>query len=402
MSKTKTLEYEQKVNVPPEVVYHAFTNRTGIREWLCDSVEVDSREGGRLHLWWNSGFHMTGEFTNLEEHKAVAYTWNGSTDPGPMTVSVTLKPDGDGTMVVLKQDGIGAGEEWAETVAEIEKGWQESLENLASVLETGIDLRVARRPLVGILVGDVINEENAARYGLPGDANGVVVAGTLPESGAEAVGMTANDVILRVEGIVVGPGGAFARAIAGKRAGDVVEVVYWHDGEEITVQMPLSARPMPEVPDSPKDLAKAVKANHDQVAGELTDILEGLSEKEASHRPAEGEWSVKEIIAHLILSERVIMYGMAVMVAGQELRDFPGNIQAQIDAVLAAYPTLDDLRAELQRAQAEVVAFIAAMPEDFVRRKATYVRMGQNVIQGVIHPQAHFEQMKAAIKAARE
>ena len=77
-------------------------------------------------------------------------------------------------------------------------------------------------------------------------------------------------------------------------------------------------------------------------------------------------------------------------------------IQAQIDAVVAANPTLDEVLAELKRAQIEAVTFIEALPEEFAHRKATYVRMGQNIIFSIIHPQSHYEQIRAAIESARQ
>jgi uncharacterized protein YndB with AHSA1/START domain len=402
MSKTKTLEFKQKVGAPPEAVYYAFTNRTAIREWLCDSVEIDTREGGRLHFWWNSGYYMTGAFTRLEENKAVEYTWNGTADPGPTTVSVALAPDGGGTLVTLTHGGVGSGEEWKATAAEIEKGWRESLENLASVLETGIDLRIARTPMLGILPGIFVDEESAEKYGLPKDAKGNVLDGLVPGLGAEAAGLKPGDVLLTISGVEMNDYPAYARAVGDKHVGDVIELVYWRDGQRMTVDLTLSARPMPEVPASPKDLAKAIRKAFDQTNGELDGLLDGVSEEEASHRPAEGEWSVKEVLAHLILGDRVAMSAIAVMVSGQELRDFPGNIQAQIDGLVAAYPTLDAIREEMRRTQAETVAFVASLPEDFAARKGSYMRVGRNLLQGGYHVQVHLAQMQAALETARQ
>src|SRR4030067_889931 len=44
--------------------------------------------------------------------------------------------------------------EWTKSLLEIEKASKKGLENLASVLETGEDLRFVLRPMLGIFFGD--------------------------------------------------------------------------------------------------------------------------------------------------------------------------------------------------------------------------------------------------------
>ena len=399
--KNTVLIFEQKVKVPPDAVYYAFTNRTAIREWLCDGVESDPREGGRLYFWWNTGFTMSGTFTKLEENHVVECTWNGSTDPGPTAVSVALAPEGDGTLVTLTHGGLGSGKAWEAAPEEITKRWNEALENLASVLETGVDLRIARRPTLGVFSGELISEEDAEKRGLPRGANGFIPDNVQPGTGTEAAGIRAGDVIHSIDQVVLNSGSVLRRALMGKRVGDVVEVVYWHDGKQIKTHMTLSARPMPQVPGSPKELAKALQTDADQMGAELAKILDGVSEEKASHRPAEGEWSAKEVMAHLILSERTWMMFVNPLANGTEPRDFPvDNLQAHIDALLATYPTLDALRAELRRIRAELIALVANLPEAFAKRKGSYLRMGEILLQTYLHTRAHYEQMRKAIESA--
>ena len=70
-------------------------------------------------------------------------------------------------------------------------------------------------------------------------------------------------------------------------------------------------------------------------------------------------------------------------------------------ARMTSCPTLGDLRAELRRWNAELLAIIEALPEKFVNRKSSYVRIGQTLIQLVPHAEGHYNQIREAIEAAR-
>jgi uncharacterized protein YndB with AHSA1/START domain len=57
---SQTLSFTQLVKTSPESVYDAFTNATQLREWLCNVATVVPRPGGRIYLWWNSGYYTSG------------------------------------------------------------------------------------------------------------------------------------------------------------------------------------------------------------------------------------------------------------------------------------------------------------------------------------------------------
>ena len=128
--ENQPLTFTQFINAEPRQAYRAFTRSLAFRQWLCDSAQADPRPGGRLYLWWLSGYFTCGEFTHLERHKRVTFTWFGKGEPGPTEVRVTFTPQDDGTLVRLVHDGSGPGEEWAETRSQFQKGWDISLGNL--------------------------------------------------------------------------------------------------------------------------------------------------------------------------------------------------------------------------------------------------------------------------------
>jgi len=193
--KPHTFQTKRTINAPPAEVYHALTNPTALRDWLANAVQVEPRPGGRLYFWWSSSVHATGGFTRLEPGRKVAFTWHHSREPEAARIQFTLKAAGEATALTLKHTG-GTGRKWAAVTPVARANWENALENLQSVVETGIDLRLARRPRMGILVADY-NTEIAARLGAP-LGMGVRVGGTAEGSGAQASGLQADDVIVRL------------------------------------------------------------------------------------------------------------------------------------------------------------------------------------------------------------
>lgn len=150
---TRTLKFKQHVHAPASEVYRAFTNSTALREWFCNAAQADPRKAGRLYVWWNNGYHASGEFTTLAPNEKVVFNWHGRSEPGTTRVQVIIAQKDNGAIVTISHAGIGSGKPWAKAIKEFERGWRGSLENLKSVLETGQDLRFIRRPLLGINVG---------------------------------------------------------------------------------------------------------------------------------------------------------------------------------------------------------------------------------------------------------
>jgi uncharacterized protein YndB with AHSA1/START domain len=399
---SQTLSFTKLVNAPPEEVYRAFTNATALREWLCNFATVIPRPGGRFYLWWNSGYFTSGEFTLAENGKKVAFSWHGRGEPAPTHVQVTFTPEDGGTMVNVEHEGVGTDENWSQIVAEIKKGWENGLENLASVLETGEDQRFVLRPLLGIIL-DEFNPQIAKRLSVPTN-EGIRLSGTVEGMGARAAGLAANDVIVSMGGIDTSDGSSVDKVLATYRAGDEIEVVFYREGEKMSVTMELSRRPIPDIPPTAKELAQAVEMQYNEIMSRLDEFLEGVTEEEASFKPGPQEWSLKGNLAHFIQGERYFQQYIAELVDGYErfADDFGGNIDPFIEATIAAYPTVKDLVKEYKSNMAETVHFIAYLPDEFVARKGTFWRLAYNALQDLYHLDSHLEQMQAALDAARK
>ena len=401
-SESQTLTFEQTVPASPAQVYRAFTNATALREWMVDTATTSPKVGGRCYLAWNDGYYSSGEFTRLAENEALAFTWHGRGEPGPSTVKVALAPVTEGTRVTVEHGPFGAGAEWAETVQGLETGWRYALENLASIMATGEDFRFTRRPMLGIFLTD-FNADVAAHLSVP-VTQGIRLDSVVAGMGAEAAGLQPDDVVVGMAGHEVLDWPTLTNALQAHQAGDTVEVVFYRGPEKHTASMTLSGRPLPEIPATATALTEAVGERYAQVESDLESLFAEVSEAEASHKPAPEEWSAKEVLAHLIHSERGQHTWMGDMIGGHEpwYDDWGGNIQARVGATVTAYPTVRELLAELKHLNAETMALVANLSNDFMDRKGSYWRLAYNLLDAPYHHQTHMEQMRAAVASARQ
>ena len=325
----------------------------------------------------------------------------GKGEPARTQVIVNIYPRDGKTLVQLEHAGVGSGGAWEGMIAEIQKGWPSSLDNLASVLETGEDQRFTQRPMVGIGLSD-FNEEIARHLGIP-VTRGIRIDRAIEGMGAHTAGLESNDVIVSLDGEETTDYSSIPTALQKHRAGDRVEVLFYRGAEKKRVEMVLSPRPMPDIPWTVDGLARAVRERYSQIDQELDEFYRNITEEEASIRPEPEEWCIKEILAHLVQSERGYQNYIADVVGGQEPHydDYYGNLQARINATLDVYPTLSDLRQELKRCSQETLALFVHLPLSFLERKGSYWRIAYGALEAPYHHQVHLEQMRALVNDAK-
>lgn len=396
------LSLSRVIDAPPAQVYYALTNSSCLREWLADSSQIAPRPGGRFYLSWNSGYYTSGEYTHLEPPGRVAFTWRGRGEPAETQVQVTLAPQGSGTLVTIEHSGFGTGAAWEKASKESLSGWQRGLDNLASVLETGEDLRIVRRPMMGIVLSD-FNEEIARQAGVP-VSTGIRLDSTAPGLGAEAAGLQKGDVLVEIDEQPITDFASLTNALQGHLAGDRVTVGYYRGLERRSVSMELSRRPLPPIIWDPVELARAVAGQYIEARDALRGFFADVSEAEASHRPAAAEWSAREVLAHLIHSERAFQDNVGEMVTGAEsvYDDFGENLLARVEATVAVYPTIADLLAAYEHSTDETVELLAHLPEEAIRRKSSYWRLALIALDNPFHFRGHLEQMGDAVRSARQ
>jgi uncharacterized protein YndB with AHSA1/START domain len=385
------------VAASPLEVYRAFTNERVLAEWWCEVAHVNPHEGGNIYLAWEDGYATAGVFEETFEGKSIRFKWRSQTDTAASSVQIHLTASGKATKVDIEHSGFQSDQD----AQKLSRPWDAALENLAEYFTSGEDLRISRRPMLGVRLGNIVDAKMVAELNLP-VAHGIEMEGTVEGMSAARAGLTQDDVVTRLNGVDLTDYGKFGPALEDKQAGDVVEVQYIREGKIHTVQMELSARTLTPVPDSPAGLTDSAAQVYAKGQAELAQILQGVSEAQADVLPAEGEWSLRQILGHLICNERDNHTRISLAVGGSpEPWSFYNNSLLRIRPILEAYPNLAGLVEELKRCEAQTVACLRGLPEEFVEQRGSYVAMGRGILfDASDHISTHVEQMQGAIKSA--
>ena len=130
----------RKMPAPREVVYDAWTDPEGIREWMCPGDVVsaeavlDLRVGGsfRITMQGKDRVHVrTGTYQVVERPAKLVFTWSAVENPDEITlVTVAFIARGDESDLVITHERFSKGD-----VAErYERGWGTIAEKCAGYL----------------------------------------------------------------------------------------------------------------------------------------------------------------------------------------------------------------------------------------------------------------------------
>ena len=403
-AKFKTLSFKQTLNLSPAEAFRMFTHATALRDWFSNSAQVNARVGGLIFLGWDSGHYVCATITTFEPGQKLGLAWDGKNEPAPTRMTVSFRAKGSGTVVSVAHGGVGSSSKWAATRQGIRHGWAAGLENLKSVAETGIDLRQARRPRLGIFIGE-FTAEVAKQLGVP-VTKGIKLDGTAEGSGGRAVGLQKDDVLVKLGGKPAVDFPTLGIALQGRQAGDKVAIEWYRGNRKMKGELALGRFPISAVPDTAADLAMLARKQYFDINTGFPQLLVGMSETEASTHSG-NEWSVKDLIAHFILAERDYQSWVADMLNDTPVEDyleFRTNVTPRIVALVERHKTTQDLLNELKRAADETLRLLEALPANFVARKHLYRRVANWVLEvtpGHFHDE-HSEQIKTAILAAKK
>ena len=100
-----------------------------------------------------------------------------------------------------------------------------------------------------------------------------------------------------------------------------------------------------------------------QQRARVIELLSGLNDEQAGYRYAPGKWSIKEVIGHLIDTERVFVY-RAMSIARDEKQSLPGFDQDEY-VVTGGFDSrsLESLKDEYEAVRNASVAFFESLDE---------------------------------------
>jgi uncharacterized protein YndB with AHSA1/START domain len=141
---TGTVQFHRVLRAPPERVYRAFLDADAMSKWLppygftCKVHHMDATVGGSFKMSFTNftngqGHSFGGEYLELIPAAKIRYTdkFDDPSLPGVMQTTVVLKAVSCGTEINVVQEGLPEGI----PLEMCYLGWQESLEQLARLVE---------------------------------------------------------------------------------------------------------------------------------------------------------------------------------------------------------------------------------------------------------------------------
>jgi uncharacterized protein YndB with AHSA1/START domain len=130
---------ERRIAAPPEAVFDAWLDPDSVGRWLfatpggvMERVEIDARIGGGFRIEERRGADMAqhfGEYVALDRPRRLAFDFWTNFSAERTRVIVTIAPDGDGSLLTLRHEGV-----WADYEARTSQGWGMILDGLARTL----------------------------------------------------------------------------------------------------------------------------------------------------------------------------------------------------------------------------------------------------------------------------
>lgn len=146
-NETGTVRLHRVLRAPAERVFKAFTDKSALERWLppygfTGAIhEIDARVGGGYKMSFTnfgtgSSHSFTAKYVELVANEVIRHTdrFDDENLLGEMVVSINLKTVVCGTELSIIQEGIPA----VIPTAMCYLGWQESLEQLAKLVEPNI------------------------------------------------------------------------------------------------------------------------------------------------------------------------------------------------------------------------------------------------------------------------
>ena len=382
----------RKIAAPPAQVFRYFTRAQELHMWLSESgTHFEAHPGGICVLTISRDYKVYGLVESIDPDKSLTI------NAGTHHIDVQLRPAKNDTKVIITLKGPQA------TIA-AKTEWKIALDNLESMLSTGYDLRTVRRPMLGVLA-EALEPDKTLRAGLPVH-HGLYVTGLVANTGTRQAGLQAGDIIVAADSRKLHSRADLLDVLYGKQIGDVLTIDVLRGEHKQLLKIPLTPRQLPELPPNAEFVAHMVKEETGRLMWLIAESCDGLSEADAARRPTANEWSVAEVLAHLILTERDRRYNLDSIFANSQpfepqvnMAVRPERLQAVIAACGDLWGLLDTLRSEYNAAR----VFIANLPKNRLVEPAYFRSFAEAFSYDHIHyhGEEHLAQIRDAVRAVR-
>lgn len=148
---THRIVVRRRMPAPREVVYQAWIDPEGLREWMCPgdivSAEavLDVRVGGSFRIVMKSKDRVhehTGSYQVVDPPAKLAFTWSAVENPGEITlVTVEFLAQGEESELVITHEGFTK----SDVAERYEMGWGTIANKFAAYLSERSNEKATRR-----------------------------------------------------------------------------------------------------------------------------------------------------------------------------------------------------------------------------------------------------------------
>ena len=113
-----SLSFKRRLDAPPAKVYAAWTDPEKIARWFGPAnakpgsvqADIDARIGGRFRISFSTDdeyYEVGGVYREVVPNQRLVFSWAWhSTPERESQVTISLKPDGDGTLLTLHHEQL--------------------------------------------------------------------------------------------------------------------------------------------------------------------------------------------------------------------------------------------------------------------------------------------------------
>jgi len=394
---TQEVTAEIFIESSPSQLYYFFSTLSGWLDWFAQKGIGNVSKQGILQMHHDTAGPLAFYFREFDHQKRVAFSVMTPKNPQLGDIELLLEETEGGTTIRIEHSGAAPEDaDW------LQNFWQDNLNNLKELTEEGRDPRLWNRPFLGVSVADWVTPEYAAKHQLATET-GMHLNSVFEGRGAAKAGIAGGDTIISLAGIMVNDFEALLSVYEDHRAGDTIDVEYYHGKELRQTRLTLSAFPVPDVPPTAQDIADKLDGFFQKANKKIEQLLAGKNEAQAEYRPAAGEWNAKEVLAHMIASEGDAIHWLGSYLAGREVYPYISATPARLKSLLVLYPSVSALLNKLRDTQKELVTLISETPAEVVNRKASMFRLAYAYSMDVsMHYKEHLSQLSDVLEHAAD
>jgi uncharacterized protein YndB with AHSA1/START domain len=123
-SGARSIEITRTLAAPPDRVWKAIAEASGLSAWFCDRAEFTPRVGAPYTFLWTGYGEQRGEILDISPKTHLEMSWDVPSVEGTTAVEIRLSEEGTRTRFHLSHTDWGEGPKWDGEYSGTKSGWE--------------------------------------------------------------------------------------------------------------------------------------------------------------------------------------------------------------------------------------------------------------------------------------